>query len=181
MLARIDSTESYKGHRELIAVWPKIVSAVPRARLLIAGQGSGLEEMKRTARASGAASHIEFVGFMPERELPALWQRAHLLAMPSRKEGFGLVYVEAMRYGLPVVASVHDAGQEINVDGVTGRNVDLDRPGELEETLVALLRSPDLMKRMGQAGHERWRTHFRRSAFRRRLQPIMADYIKAAS
>jgi phosphatidylinositol alpha-1,6-mannosyltransferase len=83
-----------------------------------------------------------------------------------------------MRYGLPVIASVHDAGQEVNVHDVTGRNVDLDRRGELEENLITLLRSPDLMKRMGQAGHERWRENFCQSAFRRRLLPIIAEFVR---
>jgi phosphatidylinositol alpha-1,6-mannosyltransferase len=165
ILGRIDKTERYKGHQELVGVWPKVVSAVPEARLLIAGQGPGLEELRAVAKISPVARHIEFTGFVSEQDLPSIWQRTHLFAMPSRKEGFGLVYVEAMRYGLPVIASVHDAGQEVNVHDVTGRNVDLDRRGELEESVIALLRSPDLMKRMGHAGHERWRENFCQSSF----------------
>jgi phosphatidylinositol alpha-1,6-mannosyltransferase len=87
-----------------------------------------------------------------------------------------LVYVEAMRYGLPVIASLHDAGQEVNVHGVTGLNVNLDRDGELADALIELLRAPDQLQRMGTAGQQRWSTHFCRSAFERRLRPILEDF-----
>lgn len=172
ILARIDNAEGYKGHAELVSAWPRVAAAVPGARLLIAGAGPGLGELKSRAAASGAAGLIEFTGFVPEEDLPKVWQRAQVFAMPSRNEGFGLVYAEAMRHGLPVIASVHDAGREVSIDGVTGYNVDLDREGELEERLIALLRSPNLAKRLGEAGQTRWSEHFRFSAFKRRLLRI---------
>ncbi len=181
ILARVDGSEGYKGHAELVAAWPEVVSAVPEARLLIVGGGPALDNLKSIARASSVACKIEFTGFVPEQAMPALWQRAHLLAMPGRNEGFGLVYVEAMRHGLPVIASVHDAGQEVNVDGVTGFNVDLGRKGELASRLIALLGDPDLAARMGEAGHRRWREHFCFSAFERRLAPILRTFLSDAS
>jgi phosphatidylinositol alpha-1,6-mannosyltransferase len=167
-LGRIDEL-LYKGHPELIAAWPDVIAAVPNARLVFAGSGNGLETIKSLVHASPARDAIEVTGFVPEAEISALWQRAHVFAMPSRNEGFGLVYIEAMRHGLPVIASVHDAGREVNVDGVTGYNVSLDRPGELAERLIELLRDPDVARRMGQAGQARWRQNFRYSAFAQRL------------
>jgi phosphatidylinositol alpha-1,6-mannosyltransferase len=181
ILARVDSTEGYKGHVELVGAWPKVVSAIPGARLVIAGAGSGLERLRSVVGASPAAAHIEVTGFVPENRLPTLWRRIHVLAMPSRNEGFGLVYVEAMRQGVPVLASIHDAGQEVNQHGVTGFNVNLDREGQLAECIVTLLRDPDLMCKMGQAGHKRWDEHFRFSAFRSRLIPIVAKFVRANS
>lgn len=169
MLGRIDDGDLYKGHPELIAAWPRVVAAAPDARLLIVGGGAGLPQIERLIRQSTVSDHIEVRGFVPEAELPHIWREAHVFAMPSRGEGFGLVYIEAMRHGLPVIGSVHDAGQEINVEGVTGYNVDMDRPGELADRIVQLLRSPDEARRLGQAGLSRWREHFRYSAFRARL------------
>ena len=176
ILARIDKNEGYKGHLELLAAWPDVVSAIPDARLLIAGAGSGLADLKDTARLSPVSNHIEFTGFVEEADLPNFWQRAHLFAMPSRNEGFGLVYVEAMRYGLPVIASIHDAGQEVNVHGVTGLNVNLDKQNELADSIIALLREPDQLQRMGLAGQERWSENFCQSAFERRLRPILNKF-----
>lgn len=78
-----------------------------------------------------------------------------------------------MRYGLPVIASVHDAGQEVNLDEVTGYNVDLERAGELADRLISLFDDRDAAFAMGQAGQERWRNNFRYGAFRDRLAGIL--------
>jgi phosphatidylinositol alpha-1,6-mannosyltransferase len=173
ILARINADGGYKGHRELIDAWPQVVAAVPDARLLIAGSGAGAGLIAGLAEASSARANIELRGFVPESEIEALWRQADVLAMPSRGEGFGLAYIEAMRQGLPVVASVHDAAPEINLDSITGYNVDLNVPSQLTDRLVQLLRDRDHAKKLGAAGRERWRTHFTYSAFRERFSPIL--------
>jgi phosphatidyl-myo-inositol dimannoside synthase len=165
IVGRLDAMEGYKGHTELLGCWPEVVAAVPGARLVIAGGGTGLAAMRDRAQASSVASSIDVVGYVSEAEMPTLFARAHVFAMPSRQEGFGIVYVEAMRYGLPVIASVHDAGQEINVDRQTGFNVDLERRHELSERLIYLLSDPNRAVAMGQAGFKRWQEHFTYSSF----------------
>src|ERR1700722_13408752 len=95
------------------------------------------------AVSSPVASSIEVRGFVPEDQMEKIWGEASVFAMPSRGEGFGLVYIEAMRHGLPVIGSVHDAAPEINLDGQTGYNVNLDHPTDLGQRVVQLLRDPD--------------------------------------
>jgi phosphatidylinositol alpha-1,6-mannosyltransferase len=179
ILSRIDATEMYKGHFELIDCWPSVMAAIPDARLLIAGGGDGLGILRARAGASAAASNIEFTGFLPQNEIDALWPRAHVFTMPSRREGFGLVYIEAMRRGLPVIASTQDAGQEINLDGVTGYNVDLEREGELARRTIELLSNKALARQFGENGREHWRANFCFSAFRRRMEPILTEFLGA--
>ena len=65
-----------------------------------------------------------------------------MFAMPSLTEGFGLVFIEAMRRGLPLIASRADAGQEVNVDGHTGFTVDREDSERLVAALIALLGGP---------------------------------------
>jgi phosphatidylinositol alpha-1,6-mannosyltransferase len=166
-----------KGHDLLIAMWPDVVSAIPEARLLIVGGGAGLASAREVAGASPARGSIEITGFAPGADIDALWRRATVMAMPSRKEGFGLVYVEAMRRGIPAIASTEDAGQEINVDGVTGFNLSRERPARMTEVLIGLLRDRDLSARLGAAGHELWREEFRFSRFDRRLRAAMAAFL----
>ncbi|ADP72834.1 glycosyl transferase group 1 [Rhodomicrobium vannielii ATCC 17100] len=181
ILGRIDAAEDYKGHRELIAAWPQVTAAVPQARLVIAGGGSGLDAIQAVAAASPARENIDVLGFVPEEALPALWDAAHVFAMPSRNEGFGIVYAEAMRRGLPVVASIHDAGREVNVDGVTGFNADLDRKDDLADRLIFLLRNTDKAAAMGLAGHSRWQRNFRFSDFATRLNSRLDNYLSISA
>jgi phosphatidylinositol alpha-1,6-mannosyltransferase len=176
IVARTDEL-AYKGHRELIDSWPRVVGAVPDARLVVVGTGPGLESLRARAAATPVADRIEFRGFVPEDRMPAIWAECTLFAMPSRGEGFGLVYIEAMRHGLPVVASIHDAAPEVNLDGVTGYNVNLDRPDELGDRIVHVLQDEGLAARLGEAGRRRWAEHFRFSAFRDRFRPILTDFL----
>ena len=113
---------------------------------------------------------------MPEAEIESVWAQAHVFAMPSLTEGFGLVFIEAMRRGLPVISSRSDAGSEVNLDGETGFALARDNAQGLVDALVALLRSPDLRARMGAAGQARWRQDFRFSAFARRFLAETADF-----
>ncbi len=169
ILSRIDSGEMYKGHNELIDAWPEVVSRVPDARLVIAGGGSGLDEVRRLASQSPASGSIDVLGFLPGERLEELWSAAHVFAMPSRGEGFGLVYVEAMRHGLPIVTSREDAGQELNIEGETGFCVNPSERGELVGRLVTLLSDRDLCACMGRAGFAQWQQHYRASQFSHRL------------
>lgn len=174
ILSRIDEN-SYKGHRELIAAWPTVIKRVPEARLLVAGSGPGADEVRTAAANSPAAANIELLGFVPEGKLLQLWSRATVFAMPSRGEGFGLTYIEAMRQGIPVIASRQDAGQEVNIDGETGFNVDLDRPQQLTEALIALLSDPGRARSIGAAGQKRWQRYFAYSAFKQRFLALMYE------
>jgi phosphatidylinositol alpha-1,6-mannosyltransferase len=169
--------EPWKGHHALIDAWPAVVSAVPDARLVIVGGGPGLGANKARAAASPAGGNIEFRGFVPDDRVEAVWESATAYAMPGVMEGFGLAYIEAMRHGLPVIASVHDAAPEVNLEGVTGYNVDLNKPGELAERIIHLLKRPEVSAKLGQNGKERWAKYFRFSAFRRRFLDILGPWI----
>jgi phosphatidylinositol alpha-1,6-mannosyltransferase len=177
ILGRMDES-NYKGHVELIDCWPKVVGAVRDARLLIVGGGPSQEEFRRRAAASSAAEAIVFTGFVPEENMPKIWAETTVFAMPSRGEGFGLVYIEAMRQELPVVASIHDAAPEVNLDGTTGYNVDLDEPDQLTERLIHLLKNPDQAALLGRNGQKRWREYFAYSAFKKRFLPILTTFLR---
>ena len=178
LLGRMDE-DFAKGHDLLIAMWPRIVAAVPQARLLLAGGGPAQARARALAAASPAAAAIEFTGFVADADMEALWQRASVFAMPGFEEGFGLVYAEAMRRGIPVLASREDAGQEVNLDGVSGFNVSRQAPAQMADALIALLRDRDLAARMGRAGHLRWQEHYRYSQFRERLLAATQDFLSA--
>ncbi|HET8938399.1 MAG TPA: glycosyltransferase family 4 protein [Polyangiales bacterium] len=177
ILSRIDASENYKGHRELIEAWPGVRKLVSDAQLVIAGDGSGRHALEQLARRSAPDAGIQFLGFVPDAQVPTLLRNSDVFAMPSRGEGFGLAYIEAMRFGIPVVASVHDAAPEINLHRVTGLNVDLTRSAELSAALSQLLAEPELARSYGAAGRARWAERFCFARFRERFSRHLADLI----
>lgn len=173
LIGRSDKDNFKKGHKEVIESWAAVNAVLPDAELLIAGGGDGLDLLRETVSQSTAKDRIHVLGFVPENEMLNLWAKADVFVQPSWKEGFGLVYIEAMRHGLPVIASLQDAGQEVNVDGETGYNIDLNKPEQIAERLIYLLSHPDKAKIMGKAGQARWNKYFRFGAFRKRLKTIL--------
>lgn len=178
LLGRADELFA-KGHDILIDVWPQVVSAVPNARLLFVGGGVALSKVRDLAAASPAREAIEIAGFVPDECLDAYWRKATVFAMLGFAEGFGLVYAEAMRHGLPVIASTDDAGQEVNIDGVTGFNIARADKRRLTEALVALLSDHDYARALGASGHTLWRERYAFSVFAQRFAVVTADFLSS--
>ncbi|HEV7670159.1 MAG TPA: glycosyltransferase family 4 protein [Thermoanaerobaculia bacterium] len=162
---RMDASERYKGHDALL----EALLRVPEARLVIAGGGNDRSRLEAKAAALGLVDRVLFTGFVTETTLAALYDRSALLAMPSRGEGFGLVYLEAMRAGRPCLAARGSAADEVVLDGETGRLVDPDDRDELATALAHLLDSPETALRMGAAGKIRWQREFGYPRFQDRL------------
>jgi phosphatidyl-myo-inositol dimannoside synthase len=162
-----------KGQRELITVWPDILRAHPDAELWIVGDGDGRPGLEALARRLGVADAIHFPGALADAELGAAYAAATVFAMPSRREGFGLVFAEAMAHGLPCIASREDAGSEVVVHGQTGFHVDPDDPAELTRRLLQLLADPALRARLGDAGRRRAEQLFSLASFNRRIEEIL--------
>jgi phosphatidylinositol alpha-1,6-mannosyltransferase len=168
-----------KGQDILIEVWPKVVSAVPDATLVFVGGGGSLDRLRRLAGASAAAARIRILGFQSQMEVDQQFSRATVFVLLSYVEGFGLVLIEAMRHGVPVLASTEDASCEINVDGQTGFNVSRHDTKGIVDRLVLMLRDDGLSRRMGDAGRLRWRNHFRYSAFQARFTKTIGPWLEA--
>jgi phosphatidylinositol alpha-1,6-mannosyltransferase len=173
VVGRMAAAERYKGHDQLIDAWPLVIDRVSDAQLVIVGEGDDVARLKQKATASAAKHSIVFTGFVSKPALQGLYKRAALFALPSRGEGFGLVYLEAMSHGLPCVGSIHDAAPEIIVDGQTGRLVDQGDIEGLAACISTLLLDPTMREAMGTASRERFLTEFSFERFRRRLLELL--------
>jgi phosphatidylinositol alpha-1,6-mannosyltransferase len=179
IVGRMHDRERYKGHDELLACWPAIVAAVPTAQLVIAGSGNDRARLESRARESGVASSVLFTGFVPSAWMPALWARVALFAMPSAREGFGLVYLEAMRASLACIGSTADAAGDVIVHGETGLLVDRDAPGALTDALLTLLQNAPQREQYGVAGRRRYLAQFTSGHFAARLRGIVDSTLGA--
>jgi phosphatidyl-myo-inositol dimannoside synthase len=174
IVGRMASVERYKGHDELLECWSAVLLAVPSAQLVIAGQGDDLTRLREKAASLGVSASVLFLGFVSDNTLAALRERVALFALPSRGEGFGLVYLEAMRAGLPCVGGVNDAAADVITHGETGLLVNPLDGRALSETIVALLRSPELRASFGAAGKLRFEREFTFERYCERLAPILS-------
>lgn len=171
IVGRIMGEERYKGHEQLLAVWPEVRRRFPAARLDIVGDGSAAASLKRDAERRGLleSGAVKFWGLVSDAELGDFYRRCSVFAMPSQGEGFGLVYLEAMAFGKPCIASLDDAAPEVVLDEETGLLVRYaDREGLLC-AITRLLESPDLRRRLGRAGRERVHSTFTERHFGDRL------------
>jgi phosphatidyl-myo-inositol dimannoside synthase len=169
LVGRLSAAERYKGHDALLDAWPVVATAFPQARLVFAGDGDDRARLVQKADALGLAGCVLFPGFVSAATLAALYDRATLFAMPSRGEGFGLVYLEAMAHGLPCLGSIHDAAGEIIDDGVTGFLVDQGDGAALTARLSELLGNAAACARMGAAGRRRVAEQFSYRRFAERF------------
>lgn len=167
---RMSRSERYKGHDLLLRALAKLEDE-PRARLLVAGGGDDRERLAAESRTLGLADRVTFLGFVKEATLAALYERCLALVMPSRDEGFGLVYLEAMRAGKPAIGARGSAAEEVLADGEAGLLVETHDAEELAQALRSLLRDGELRARLGAAGRARFEARHRFDRFASNLAP----------
>ena len=178
LVGRLHQDERQKGHDVLIRVLPGLLARCPDVQLVCPGPGNDRSTIVRLARETGVASSVFVPGFLTTPELERLYQRCYAFVMPSRQEGFGLVYLEAMNFAKPCVGCFDDGAEDIIVDGETGYL--LHDAGNLDEVLAIVSRlvsDPDLARSLGRNGFERLHKHFRVHGFQNRFRRILGQVL----
>ena len=119
-VSRLSSTDTYKGVDTLIEAMPAVRREFPLARLRIVGGGDDLPRLRALASRLGVAHSVDFTGSIADEALRAEYAACDLFALPSRKEGFGLVFLEAMTYGKPCLGARAGGVPEVINDAVGG-------------------------------------------------------------
>jgi phosphatidylinositol alpha-1,6-mannosyltransferase len=172
IVGRMAADEQYKGHDQLIETWPEVAAAIPGAVLRIAGDGNDRPRLEQKAAALGLEGQVLFLGRLDDASLRREYATCRVFVMPSRDEGFGFVFVEAMRAGRPCVGARGAAG-EIIADGETGFVVSPGDSAALRERLVELLRDPAGADAMGARGRSRFLQLFTEERFRGRFTALV--------
>jgi phosphatidylinositol alpha-1,6-mannosyltransferase len=135
-VGRLDSAERSKGFDEVL----EVLGGLPKdAVYMIAGGGNDFPRLQKKAVDLGIADRVIFTGMFDERDKPDLYNLADVYVMPSRGEGFGFVFLEAMACGVPVIGSKADGGREALRDGELGLLVDPESLAELRAAIVETL------------------------------------------
>ena len=120
----------------MIDVLPDLCADYPDLVYVIAGGGTDAPRLAKKSAAAGLARQIVFTGLFDEASKPDLYNLADVYAMPSRGEGFGFVFLEAMASGVPVIGSKHDGGREALLYGKLGTLVDPSNPAEIRAAIA---------------------------------------------
>lgn len=174
MIARLHSGERYKGHGEVIAAWPLVLERVPDAQLWIIGDGDLSGELQAAASAAGVADEVRFFGRLPEADKEMLIKRARCLLLPSTHEGFGLVYLEAMRLSRPCLVGI-DGGREVINPPEAGLSVTHRTPQEIADAVVRLLTLNEAWQMMSVHARARYERAFTAAHFGTRLVAALRE------
>lgn len=155
--------ERVKGFSLFLEAAQLVLRECPSTRFRVAGANHPTlphAEVDQMIRSYSLQDHVELLGHVPWHRLVALYQEASLCVVPSHYESFGLVALEAMACGVPVVAARAGGLPEIIEDGMTGRLFPAGEAPALANAIASLLRNRDERIQMGSAGRERAQSKF---------------------
>jgi glycosyltransferase involved in cell wall biosynthesis len=138
-LGRMSAAERYKGFDETMEAVAALAPDHPDLAYLICGDGDDRPRLERKAADLGIADRVVCAGYIPETEKGDHYRLADAFVMPGRGEGFGIVYLEALACGVPVVASNRDASREAVRDGLLGEVVDPDDAASVRAGILRAL------------------------------------------
>jgi glycosyltransferase involved in cell wall biosynthesis len=167
-VARLWSGDIYKGVDITIQALPQIAEVFPEVKYLVIGRGDDQPRLAKLAKDLGVSDRVIFAGFVPTEELVEHYRLADAYIMPSQ-EGFGIVYLEAMACGVPVLSGDADGSAEPLLDGKLGWRVPHRDPNAVAVACIEILKGED-QRCDGQWLREMAIATFGMDAFQQRLQ-----------
>lgn len=158
LIGFVGQLDERKGIACLLEAFARTAAKFPRAHLLLAGEGPLKAEIERFAGQAGLSGRIHLPGF--QKNMVEVMKAIDLLVLPSLWEGFGIVLIEAMTAGKPVVTTNVSSMPEIVVEGETGRLVPVNDSPALSAAMNELLENPALAKQWGENGRKRVKEKF---------------------
>ncbi len=149
-----------KGVQHLISAMPKILNGYHDAKLVIAGKGGMLDELRAQADSMGLGNKVYFTGYLNSKQVPKMYKASDVAVFPSTYEPFGIVALEGMLSGTPTVVS--DAGglNEIITHGVNGMKCYAGNPNSIADSILALLYDQKLCDNVSKKAKAKVREEF---------------------
>jgi phosphatidyl-myo-inositol dimannoside synthase len=163
-LTRLSSGERYKGYDKVIEAMAALKLRYPAIKYLIAGRYDKNEKafVENLLKKLKLQNAVVMAGFIAEELLEAYFAMSDIYIMPSRKEGFGIVFIEAMYYGLPVIAGNMDGSVDALLNGELGILVNPVNTSQIEKAIEAIIKEPlkyrpDHIKLLKHFGYESYK------------------------
>ena len=137
-LTRLSCRDRYKGYEQVILSVHKLKQTCPSIKYLLAGKYEEHEKLRlqKIIKDLDLQSDVILAGYLPDEELAAHYNLADMYIMPSQKEGFGIVFIEAMFYGKPVIAGNVDGSTDALKNGLFGLLVDPANQQQIDDAIV---------------------------------------------
>jgi glycosyltransferase involved in cell wall biosynthesis len=166
-----------KAMHVLVDATPALLAAHPGLRVLIVGDGPLRADLEARAARLGVAHAVRFAGY--QEDVVSAYAAMDVFVLPSRDEGFGLVFLEAMAVGVPVVGTRVIGSEDAVEDGVTGLLVPYADPAALAAAVRGILASPDLAGRLRDTAAERVRRVYSREQCAARVEQLYRELLHA--
>lgn len=178
-VTRLSSSEGYKGYDQIIEIMPILKYKIPNIHYIIAGKGDDQTRVKKLIEELNLQNCVTLVGFVSEDELCDHYNLCDVFAMPSRGEGFGIVYLEALACGKPVLGGNQDGAIDALCHGELGALVDPNDKDEIAQTLIAILEGdyPNSLIYQPEALRERVIDNFGFDKFKQTIFTMIQDNI----
>lgn len=172
-VARLSENEFGKHHDSVLKALPKILQEFPKLKYRVIGDGALKKDLQKLAESLGVANAVEFKGRVSDEELAKAYEEAAIFVMPSEKEGFGIVFLEAWLRGIPVICGTEDASHEVVSNGVDGFAIHHNDIDLIAEKILFLLRDPVCAAEMGRKGFNKVMNNYLMSNFINNLDMLL--------
>jgi phosphatidylinositol alpha-1,6-mannosyltransferase len=172
IVSRLGEHSEHKGVGVLIEAMALVREVVPGATLTVVGDGKDRPRYEALAAELGLADIVTFAGVVSDSELQNYYRRSRIFALPSSKEGFGIVFLEAWLAGLAIVAANRAAARDVIDDNSTGLLVE-PTPRAFADALIRLLDSPPLCDSLARVGEMKARETYSHERFVEELRVII--------
>jgi len=150
----VGNLQRSKGHELVLQAIAKLRPSFPNLRCRIIGEGPDRAQFETLVRELGIAPQVQFVGRRSRSEVAEAMRRCAVFALPSRNEGLGCVYLEAMSCAKPLIGCRGQGIEDVIAHGVNGWLIPADGLDELVQGLAGLLGSPEMCRRIGAAARQ---------------------------
>jgi glycosyltransferase involved in cell wall biosynthesis len=139
-VARLASGDRYKGYDQIIRALPEIRRHIPNIHYLLVGKGDDIDRLESIIDEQNVRDCVTLAGFVPDNELTDHYNLCDVFAMPSKGEGFGIVYLEALACGKPTIGGNQDGAIDALCHGELGVLVNPDKIDEIDQAIIKILR-----------------------------------------
>lgn len=138
-VSRLAKNEQYKGYDQIIKALPSIKQQIPDVHYMIVGKGDDKERIEQLIAEQGLQKSVTLTGFVPDEEIADYYNLCDLFAMPSTGEGFGIVFLEALASGKPVLAGNKDGSVDALCQGELGILIDPESIAQIADAIIMVL------------------------------------------